>query len=924
MGRRSSRNQFTTHSGKTIKVNRNLVARWVTWRDDLQRRKAERLAGLPKGRVKRFFYHFQPSRMYHYWFSREGAIMALKIFGITIAASFLLLIGLFAYFRKDLPNLKDDIYGKNLGGSTQYYDRTGKVLLWEDYDAVKRIPVKDKDISTYMKQATVAIEDKDFFKHGGFDVRGIIRAGWNNVFGGSGTTQGGSTITQQLVKLTQNWTLDRSYARKIKEIILAVELERTYSKQEILSGYLNVAPYGGIEYGVEAAARDYFNKSADELSLAEATMLAAIPKSPRYYSPYSADFDKASAVGRQRYILDQMVDQGMISKEKAAKAKKVNVIAAVKPRPTKFAGIKAPYFVLTAKEQLENEILQSSDTAKRGGWKVTTTLDLEKQKQAEQVVQNGIYQVRAQGGDEIGFAAEDVPTGQMVALVGGVDFTDKDHGQNNYARLRIPPGSSFKPYDYISLLENTTNSGAGSVLYDKVGPLPGYPCTNHARPRDGGNCLVDYDFRQPGPLSLRYALGGSLNIPAVKAMLIAGIDKTRDVAKKLGLKSGYNCYVDDKLTKEGPCYGSSAIGDGAYLKLDEHVHGFASISRDGVNLPQTYILKITDARSKPLYEWKKSKGEQAVRPDAAYIVADMISDPNASYLSRKTHIFNNWRFGVKTGTTNDGKDGLMMSFSTKYAAGVWVGYHNRQRVMSGFMETMTQPIISNWMNQAHTGLQPVERKRPSGVKTLPAYVVRSHVGVASVEPSPSTDIFPSWYQPKKVATKSEVIDIVSNKLATNCTPDRAKKTVNNAAVGSFSSDTFVNGGNSTGTDKDDIHKCGDARPTIDGITVDDNGGGVYKISVQYSPGTHPLTSDKFPFNISVSVDGKSLKLLKKTGGYSTFQYTTNSDGSKTISVQVTDSVLYGAQAAESYNFQTGSVQGVNSNSNGHHHGLFGH
>ena len=354
VGRRSSQRQFTTHSGKTIKVNRNLVARWVSWLDDLQRGKAQRLASLPKGRVKRFFYHFQPKRIYRYWFSREGAIMALKVFGITVAASFLLLIGLFAYFRKDLPNLKDEIYGKNLGGSTQYFDRTGKVLLWEDYDAVKRIPVKDKDISNFIKQATVAIEDKDFFKHGGFDVRGIIRAGWKNFFGGGGATQGGSTITQQLIKLTQNWTLDRSYARKIKEIILAVELERSYSKQQILTGYLNVAPYGGIEYGVEAAARDYFNKSASDLSLAEATMLAAIPKSPRYYSPYSTDFDKPSFLGRQHYILDQMVDQQMITKTQAAKAKKVNIIARVKPRPTKYAGIKAPYFFFPPKQQLEN------------------------------------------------------------------------------------------------------------------------------------------------------------------------------------------------------------------------------------------------------------------------------------------------------------------------------------------------------------------------------------------------------------------------------------------------------------------------------------------------------------------------------------------------------------------------------------------
>ena len=905
-GRRaSSRNHFVTKSGKSIRVNRNLVARWVSWRDDLERSKATRLAGLPKGRLKRFLYHFQPKRMYHYWFSREGAIMALKIFGITVAASFLLLIGLFAYFRKDLPKLKNDISGKNIGGSTQYYDRSGKTLLWEDYDAVKRIPVENKQISQFIKDATVAIEDKDFFKHGGFDVRGIIRAAWNNLFGRNGSTQGGSTITQQLVKLSQNWTRDRSYTRKIKEIILAVELERTYSKQDILAGYLNVAPYGGIEYGVEAAARDYFNKSADKLTLDESTMLAAIPKSPRYYSPYSPDFDKASFTGRQHYILGQMVEQNMITKEQAEKAKKVNVVKKVKPRPTKYAGIKAPYFVLTAKEQLENDF--APESAIRGGWKVITTLDLGLQNIAEEEVKKGIFQVRSQGGDSIGFAAEDVRNGQMMAVVGGVDFTNKEYGQNNYARLRIPPGSSFKPYDYAALIDNTTNSGAGSVLYDKVGPIPGYPCTNKSLPRNGGNCLQDYDFRQPGPLSLRYALGGSRNIPAVKAMLIAGIDKTREVAKKLGVESGYNCYEDDKLTTEAPCYASSAIGDGAYLKLDEHVHGFASLSRNGVNLPKTYILKIFDAQQKPIYEWKKTNGTQAVRPETAYIVSDILSDPRASYLSRKPHNFNGWKFSVKTGTTNDGKDGLMMGFSTRFAAGVWVGYHNRQIKMRGFMETMTQPILQGWLNRAHTGIKPVERERPSGIKTLPAYVVRKHVGVSSIEPSPSTDLFPSWYEARKVTTKKQTIDIVSEKLATSCTPDRAKKTTSNADVGSFSSDTFVAGGSSAASEeKDDIHKCDDEKPSIDGIAVTPNGAS-YEISVNFSKGTHSLSKGRFKFEINLTVDGKALKptSIAINSGIAKYTYTPTSNGKKSIRVEIVDSVLYEDDASLIYTFNNG-------------------
>jgi penicillin-binding protein 1A len=295
---RKSKNTFTTKSGQTIKIHRSLAERWQATRDARSKRKAVRLAGMPKGRVQRFFYRLHPKRLYKYWFSREGGIMALKITGIGIIAGFLVLVGLFAYFRKDLPDL-NDISGTNIGGSIRYYDRTGKTLLWEDYDAVKRIPVHDDEIAQVVKDATVAIEDKDFFSHGGFDVRGITRAAWNNAFGGN--TQGGSTITQQLVKLTQKWTEDRSYTRKIKELILAVELERQYSKPQILVGYLNAAPYGDITYGVEAAMQDYFNKPANKITLDEAAFLAAMPKSPTVYSPYGARFNKEALVERQSH-----------------------------------------------------------------------------------------------------------------------------------------------------------------------------------------------------------------------------------------------------------------------------------------------------------------------------------------------------------------------------------------------------------------------------------------------------------------------------------------------------------------------------------------------------------------------------------------------------------------------------------------------
>ena len=907
--RRVKGNKFVTKSGKTIKLNRTMNEKSKARRDAKDLRKAERLRGMPKGRMKRMQFRMHPKRLYAYWFSRDGLYMALKLTGISFAVGFLLLAGLFAYFRKDLPNLKD-ISGNNIGGSIRYYDKTGETLLWEDYDAVKRVPVESANISDYLKNATIAVEDRDFYNHNGFNVRGISRAAWNNAFGGA--TQGGSTITQQLVKLTtEGFSTDKTVTRKIKELILSVEFERSYSKDQILTAYLNSAPYGPIEYGAEVAARTYFGKSAKDLTIDEATLLAAVPKSPPTYSPYGPYFDREELLGRQSFILDIMVEEGFITAEESEAAKQTDTLAKLKERQPKYTGIIAPHFVLAAKSQVEADLTESSYL--RGGWKVITTLDLGLQKIAEEEVAKGIKQVERQKGDTAAFVAEDVETGQVVALVGGADFNNKERaGEFNFAQRPLPPGSSFKPYDYLSLIEHTTNSGAGSVLYDTQGPLEGYPCTNKTTGRNKGNCLQDYDFRYPGPVSLRYSLGGSRNVPAVKAMLIVGVEKTIETANKLGLyddkrkAGGYKCYEDFLNKIETQCYGASAIGDGAYLQLDKHVHSYATISRNGNKVPQSYVIKVEDSKGKKLYEWEPSAGEQVVRPDSAYIVADIMSDPRASYMSRKSHDYKGWDFSLKTGTTNDNKDGWLMGFSTKYSAGVWVGHHTGQVEMSGFMETMTQPIWTNFMQRAHDGKEPVARVKPAGVQTLPAYVVSSHVGVSSIEPSPSNDLFPSWYVKPGGAKPGETTrkDRVSLKKATECTPPLAveETPVGNAAQ--YSSDPFYNA-TTNSEDSDDVHKCEDIKPIVSLATFD-NGGGSYTFEVSVASGTHPIASDKFTGKVTVSIDGNVIAdgaLDIVSPGVYQFNYTSVLSSTATVTAYVTDSVLYEAQDSKDVPFQ---------------------
>lgn len=936
-----NKNVYTTKSGKTIKLHQSITDRLRAGRNARAGRKAAYLSTLPKDPWKRLLYRLNPKRLAKYWFSREGALMALKIMGVGIVVCFFLAVGVFAYFRKDLPQIKN-ISGDKLGGSITYYDRTGTQVLFQDYDGVKRIPVAGTEMSPYMRQATVAIEDKNFYKHGAFDVRGMVRAGVADLVKG-GAAQGGSTITQQLVKLNQQWTDQRTITRKVKELILAVELEREYSKDDILTGYLNIAPYGGVEYGVESAARDYFGTTAKNLTLAQATFLAAIPKSPGVYSPYNSpkynpsatdasNFDSKALIDRQHYILDQMVQQHMITQTQADAAKQVDLLSTIQPLKSKYQGIQAPYFVLAAKDELNAKY--GSATVQRGGWRVITTLNMDLQKLAEDKVNSDRSLIQRYGGDEAAFVAEDVKTGQVVADIGGYDFGDPN---NDHAFLRfdsgvkISPGSSFKPYDYTSLINYSNNVGAGSVMYDTQGPLPGYPCTNKVSPKvdkNNANCLWDYDFNYPGPLTLRYALGGSRNVPAVKAMLTVGVQKTINMAEQfMGNPDGYTCYnanVDvnnAKKSDETPCYGSAAIGDGAYVKLADHVNGLATISREGAYIPQTYILKITDGSGKPVYDFKQPKPQQIVKPDAPYIVSQMASDPNASYLrpdQKFQHQKNGWDFGVKTGTTNDNFDGLMTSWSTQYAVATWVGYHTRNKAMTaGGMETMTLPITRGWMEAAHANLKPVNWTAPTGIKTLPAFVVRNHVGLSSVEPSPATDLFPSWYTPRGGNT-TQTTDKVSGKLATSCTPDLAKETLGNGNANTWNIDQWAGGGTSasasstasTATATDDVHNCSDSPPTVT-ITappscVGDNGG--CTITATVAQGTYPLSDSsraQFPGTVNFLVNGQVVKTATVSDSPSTvsFAYMPTSTGSVTMTAQVIDSVLYSATDQATFNAQ---------------------
>lgn len=853
-------------------------------KDTRNRKKAEYLATLPKGRVKRTLYRLHPRRVAKYWFSRQGAIMALKITGLGLAAFGLLVFGLFAYYRKDLPSNFADLQACVQGQTTEYYDRTGETLLWASKGNIECTPVALDQINPYLINAVIATEDKDFYDHGGFKISSVLRAAISNVTGG-GRSQGGSTITQQYVKNAVLKNNEKVYSRKIKELILAIELERSFTKDEILNAYLNVASFGSVYDGIEAASRGYFDKSANDLTLDEAALLTAAIPSPTFYwnSP-------EAHVGRQHYILGLMRDQGKISQEEYDQALAVDTLAKVKTNRNQYEGIIAPHFVLEVEKRLIEEY---GEGVRKLGLKVITTLDLEAQRYVEEAITNNMYLVDAQGLDNAASTVVDVATGKVVAMLGSRGFDHPGFGQNNYATVQLDPGSSFKAYVFSALFANTNDWGAGSTIYDyRTEFQPGWT------PKS-------WDNGEYGPISVRYALGQSRNPPAIKAMYIAGIDKTIELASALGVRTPPPCG--------DTCYLSSAIGSGVELRMDEHTNAYASLSRMGEYKPLTYIDTIYDANGDVISEWT-DQGEQVLDPQVAYIINDMLADDSVRIISNGYYAVPGVYAAMKTGTTNNFKNNWIMGYSKTYSVAVWIGHHDNARSFTNISTNRPKTAIyKDIMSKLHANL-PENAKdawaRPEGIKT-----VRIDRNSGYQSDSGQADIFPSWYVPKRRDTTQTVqIDKVSGKRATACTPARAIETVNGGSILAElpESDPYYQKwmapiiaklgtvvGGAVPSEDDDLHSCDDVKPSISFESVPGTCDGSCTFKVRVTEGTHNLSTVNFKVNDQILAGGS---LPVSSTGTVTFNYTVNIEGPQTLTAEVVDSALYDSSVSATVEF----------------------
>ncbi len=833
-------------------------------------------------------------------------------------AGFVFILLVFLWFAKDLPT-PGKINARVTAQTTKFYDSSGNHLLYELYGDQNRSIIGFDQIPAVAKDATIAIEDRNFYQHGAFSFLGYLRAATIDLLHRS-TAQGGSTITQQYVKNALLDPTDHSFSRKIKELILSIEIGQFYSKNDILTLYLNEIPYGNRAYGLESACKTFFPQDKDlsdkdqhcakNLSLGQSALLAAILNAPSYYSPYGAH--PQELIDRQHLVLDLMVDQKYATKAQADAAKwsvaDLKDGTKLSQSQNLYAGLDAnvAHFVLYAQDYLEQKYGDTAVT--EGGLKVYTTMDYDKQMAAAAAVQKGMKTVIADGGSNAALVATDPNSGHILAMIGSHDFNDPTNGQVNVATSERQPGSSFKPIVYSTLFSQNANAacakdrscptyGPGTTLYDVQ--------TNFGTTANP-YIVKNYSLRNYGIITVRQAIAGSLNVPAVKSLAMAGIDNSIQTAQSLGI---------DTLGSADQ-YGLSLVLGTGGVQLREMANAYESFANGGLHYTQTPIFKLWDQKGNVMEDNSKpAKPKQALDPQVASLMADMLSDNNAkqyifgNILAVRNNCGNNQatncvHIGVKTGTTTDFRDAWTMGFTPNIVAGVWAGNNDNSKMTSEAAD-VAAPIWINFMNAMNNGVPNAPFVKAPGIKTV---TLDKDTGRAVTTGTKHTtvDQFPSWYTPmSSVGGKSAQVDKISGKLATECTPDLAKQTVYSSAIlpeitqaqnpsqyqnwltGLINAGYATNSGGDLPTTNDDQHHCDDTKPTAN--IVGATGGGPYTFNVQVTSGTFTANKLEVYFDDQIV----STQVINGSGTYPV-TYAPTVTGSHAFKAVVTDAGLYQA------------------------------
>lgn len=618
------------------------------------------------------------------WFKKNWKEIIIDLLILGLVSFLIVTAGILAWISTlEIPDLSA-FEERRVLQSTKIYDRTGEVLLYDLNEDVRRTSIPFEEMSRHIKNATVAIEDDQFYNHIGIDIRAIIRAAVSNFTAGDLLGgQGGSTITQQVIK---NSILDRDkkLSRKVKEAILSIKIERMLEKEEILEIYLNESPYGGTIYGVEEASRSFFGKGAAELNLAEAAYLAAIPQAPTYFSPYGNNRNALDS--RQQLVLDRMRINGFITIDEYKEAQ----VFEVEFQPRSVTGIRAPHFVMYVVEQLANRYGEEAITQQ--GFRVITSLDWELQKEAEKIVAARAASNTVKfNASNAGLVATDPKTGDLLVMVGSRDYFSNDiDGNFNVTLASRQPGSSIKPFVYA----NAFSKGylPATVLFD-VATQFSPQCEPDDRSSESP-CYApnNYNFKFVGPISMRNALAQSLNIPAVKALYLTGLNDTLKFMADMGLTT----------LNDPDRYGLTLVLGGGEVRLVDMTYAYGIFANEGVRAEPRSILKIEDSRGVVLEESTISTN-RVLEANVAHMISDVLSDNVARtplWGSNSLIQFSDRDVAAKSGSTNNLRDAWIMGYTPNLAVGAWVGNNNNAEMGGGLSGLITTPMWREFMDVA--------------------------------------------------------------------------------------------------------------------------------------------------------------------------------------------------------------------------------
>lgn len=644
-------------------------------------------------------------------------------FLLFITSCCLIGLAVLILIAKDLPHPQTIV--RKEGFATKIFDRNGK-LIYEVFQNQKRTPIQLYEVSPYIREATVSIEDKEFYSHKGFDPKGYLRIVYYLIF--KHRLIGGSTLTQQLVK---NVLLspEKTPIRKLKELILALEIEAKYSKDQILQMYLNEVPYGGTTWGIEEAAKTYFNKSASELDLTQSAILAGLPQIPSYYSPFGNN--PKAYIDRSKTVLRRMQEDGKITKEEEEKSiSELDDINFASQSGT----FKAPHFVMYIKKLLEDKYGEKE--VELGGLRVYTTLDIDLQEKAQKIVAEEIAKTEKMHITNGGSVVMDPNDGEILAMVGSKNYDDPDYdGKVNVTLSLRQPGSAIKPITYLTGLKKGYT--ASTLLMD----------TDTAFPQGVNKpdyIPVNYDGKEHGPVQVRYALGNSLNIPAVKMLSLVGIKDMLTVASDLGLTTLEP--TDDNLKR----FGLSVTLGGGEVRLIDLVTAYSTFANGGKKVEPIAILKVTDKDGNILEEYKPVDGEQIISPGEAFIISNLLSDNSARVMTFGENSllkFTDRQVAVKTGTTNDKRDNWTIGWTPQIIAGVWVGNNDNTQMktvasgVSGSSPIWRKIILSSLEGKAKEDFKvpeeviSVEVDSVSGYRNHDGFPLRTEYFIKGTEPN---------------------------------------------------------------------------------------------------------------------------------------------------------------------------------------------